>query len=83
MRYISDDNKVFNTEQECLEYEQNLKNERLKRGMLEKKRKDRLDVINNKYQELQGLIYQFEKDYGVRRKPYFAPVYELMNMLCE
>lgn len=82
MRYISDDNKVFNTEQECLEYEQNLKNERLKREALEKKRKDRLDVINNKYQELQSLISEFEKDYGVRQKPHFAPVYELMNMLC-
>lgn len=83
MRYISDDNKVFNTEQECLEYEQNLKNERLKREALEKKRKDRLDAINNKYQELQSLISEFEKDYGVRQRPRFAPVYELMNMLCE
>lgn len=29
MRYISDDGKVFNTEYECCEYENNLKKKRL------------------------------------------------------
>ena len=31
MRYISDDGKVFNTEQECCEYEQHVENQRTKR----------------------------------------------------
>lgn len=82
MRYISDDGKVFNTEQECCEYEQNVKNQRIKREQLEKERKDRLDVINKKYQELQNLLSDFEKDYGVRQRPYVAPFYEILDMLC-
>lgn len=31
MKYISDDGKVFNTEQECCEYEQRVENQRVKR----------------------------------------------------
>lgn len=31
MRYISDDGKVFNTEQECREHEQRVKQEKIKK----------------------------------------------------
>lgn len=31
MRYINDDGKVFNTEQECCEYEQRIENQRVKK----------------------------------------------------
>lgn len=49
---------------------------------LEEERQKRISEINKKYDELQKLIFEFEKDFIVRQKPYFAPVNELMNMLC-
>lgn len=83
MRYISDDGKVFNTEQECCDYEQRVKNQRIKRDQLEKERRERLNLINKKYEELQKLLLEFEKDYSVRQRPYVAPFYEILDMLCE
>ena len=82
MRYISDDNKVFNTEQECCEHEQKMRGSKAMKEKLEKDRQRRICEINKKYEELQKLISEFEKDFIVRQKPYFAPVNELMNMLC-
>lgn len=82
MKYISDDGKVFNTAQECSEYEQRVENQRVKRKQLEKERQDRLSVINKKYDELNNLLSEYEKDYGVRRRPYVAPFYEILDMLC-
>lgn len=81
MRYVSDDGKVFNTEQECCEYEQRIKMESAREEQLEMERQNRLEAINKKYEELQNLISEYEKDFYVREKPRFAPVYELMNML--
>ncbi len=86
MRYISEvDNKVFNTEQECLEYENAVKKSReeeLKRKeKLQMERQNRLDNINRKYEELQKLITDYRKDYGVRMEGYFTPFQELVNML--
>ena len=82
MKYISDDGKVFNTEQECCEYEQQVENERTKRERLEKEAQDKLSDINKKYQELQNLLSEYEKDYGIRQRPYVAPFYEILDMLC-
>ena len=82
MKYISDDGKVFNTVQECCEYEQQVENERTKRERLEKERQDKLSDINKKYQELQNLLSEYEKDYGIRQRPYVAPFYEILDMLC-
>lgn len=82
MRYISDDGKVFNTEQECCEYEQRIEAERVKREQLEMGRQNRLDTINKKYEELQNLLFEYEKDFGVRQRPYIAPFYEILDMLC-
>lgn len=82
MKYISDDGKVFETEQECCEYEQYIENQKVKRKQLEKECKDRLTAINKKYEELQNLLSEFEKDYGVRQRPYVAPFYEILDMLC-
>ena len=82
MRYISDDNKVFNTEQECCEHEQKMRDGKAMKEKLEKERQKRICEINKKYEELQKLISEFEKDFVVRQKPCFAPVCELMNMLC-
>lgn len=81
MRYISDDGKVFSTEQECCEYEQKFVREQARKEQLEKERKDRLSIINKKYEELQNLISQYEKDYDIRQNLHFAPFYELLDML--
>ena len=82
MKYISDDGKVFNTEQECCEYEQQVENQRAKREQLEKERQNRLNAINKKYEEFQKLLSEYEKDYCVRQRPYVAPFYEILDMLC-
>lgn len=82
MRYLSDDGKVFNTEQECCEYEQNVKKQRTEKELLEKKRQEKLSIINKKYEELQKLLSDYEKEYSVRQMPYIAPFYEILDMLC-
>lgn len=82
MKYISDDGKVFDTEQVCCEYEQRVENQIVKRKQLEKERQERLSVISKKYEELQNLFSAYEKDYGVRQRPYAAPFYEILYMLC-
>lgn len=81
MRYISDDGKVFNTEQECCEYEQRIKQERVKKEKLEMERQNRLDSINKKYEDLQKDISEYRKNYGTRLEGYFTPFQELMDML--
>lgn len=86
MRYISEvDNKIFNTEQECLEHENTVKKsmeeERKRKEKLEIERQNRLDIINMKYEELQKLICEYKKDYGTRLEGYFTPFQELVNML--
>lgn len=63
MRYISDDGKVFNTEQECCEHEQKIEAERIKRNKLKMERQNRLDSIRKKYEDLQKDISAYNKDY--------------------
>ena len=86
MKYISDDGKVFETEQECLNHEnqeiKRLEEERIQKEKLEMERKKMQEAINKKYEELQELLSEYDKKYVMSQKPYFAPVYELMNMLC-
>lgn len=82
MRYISDDGKVFNTEQECSEYEQRVEKQRVREKQWEKEHKEMLRIINQKYEELQKLLSEYERDYGVRQRPYVAPFYEVLDMLC-
>ena len=82
MRYISDDGKVFNTEQECCEHEQKIEAEKAKREKLEMERQNRLNIINKKYEELWALFSEYEKDYGVSKRLYVAPFSEILDMLC-
>ena len=82
MKYMSNDGKVFNTEQECCEHEQQIEMDKVRKEKLETERLNRLDVINKKYEELQRLISEYEKDYSVRQRPYIAPFCELLDMLC-
>ena len=82
MLYMSNDRKgIFKTEQECLEYEQNVEQERIKKEKLEMERQNRLDSISKKYEDLQKEIAKYKSDYGVKQMTYFAPIYELMGML--
>lgn len=87
MKYVSNDGNVFNTESECLRYEkilnQKYEEEMVRRKQLELDRKNRLEVINKKYKELQQLVYDFGKDYGTERELYFMPFCELATMLCD
>ena len=53
MRYISDDGKVFNTEYECCEYENNLKKQREEERMRQEK------LAKEKYGELEGIAQQY------------------------
>lgn len=82
MLYMSNDKKrIFDTERECFEYEQQIEQERIKNERSEAEKREKITIINKKYKELQKLISEYENEYGVRQKPYFAPAYELVNML--
>lgn len=82
MLYMSNDKKkIFDTERECYEYEQQLEQEKIKNERIEAERQEKINVINKKYKELQELISEYEGKYVIRQKPYFAPVQELLNML--
>lgn len=81
MRYLSDDGKVFDTGQACYEYEQQVKKRKENEEKLERERQSRLNSINKKYEDLQRDIAEYMSDYGVKKMPYFAPIYEIMSML--
>lgn len=82
MLYMSNDRKgIFKTEQECLEYEQNVEQERVKKEKLEMERQNRLDSINKKYEDLQSDIAEYKKDYGERLEGYFTTFHELLNIM--
>lgn len=88
MLYMSNDRKyVFETEQECCEYEnaekRRLEEEKRRKEKLEIERKDRLNIIKKKYEELQSLISEYGREYGTTREVYFSPIHEIVNMLCE
>lgn len=82
MKYVSDDGKVFNTEQECCVHEQKISAEKIRKEQLESERRKKLETINEKYTELQQLLSEYEYDFGVRQRPYVAPFYEILDMLC-
>lgn len=75
MRYISDDGKIFNSEIECTDYENNLKKkkeeekrkleeERIRKEKLENERRDRFESIKKHQEELNKEIQSYQKDYG-------------------
>lgn len=85
MRYISDDGKVFNTEQECCEHEQKIERlkseERIRQEKLEEERQAICNEICNKYKELDELVTKYIKIFPVKYPIYFAPLDELLYML--
>lgn len=56
MRYLSDDGKVFQTEQECLEYE--------KKQKIDQARKAMAAEIDKKRQELEKMAEEYRKKYN-------------------
>jgi len=64
MRYISDDNKVFNSEQECLEHEKVLNEEKIKREKLITERNKRKDEVMAAYDNFIKLSHKFTDDYN-------------------
>ena len=75
MRYISDDGKIFNSEIECTNHENNLKKkkeeekrkleeERIRKEKLENKRRERFESIKKHQEELNKEIQSYQKDYG-------------------
>lgn len=65
MRYLSDDGKVFQTEQECLEHEtyQKQQLEKAEREKKEQERKALEKKISEKYNELAELEKEYSKKY--------------------
>lgn len=63
MRYISDDNKVFNSEQECLEHEKVLNEEKSKREKLIAEKNRRKDEVVAAYDNFTELLKKFTDDY--------------------
>ena len=56
MRYMSDDGRIFDTEQKCLEYE-NQEKKRLK------EHQERCEQVKKHYKELLEEINSYNKDY--------------------
>ena len=63
MRYISDDNKVFNSEQECLEHEKVLNEEKTKREKLIAEKNKRKDEVVAAYDNFTELLKKYTDDY--------------------
>jgi len=63
MRYISDDNKVFNSEQECLAHEKGLNEERVKREKLIAEKSKRKEEVLKSYNDFSDLIKKYSDDY--------------------
>lgn len=86
MRYISDDGKVFNTEEECLDHENSEKKrveeERIKKEQFETERKELLKEVKGLYGALEQKVQEYEVKYGLGKKVYFAPFYDILSMLC-
>lgn len=77
MRYLSDDGKVFNTEQDCCEHEQKVTKEKVNREQREK-----LQKIKSTYEELEKLVSEYGQLYGFQKELYFAPSCSFIDALC-
>lgn len=86
MRYISDDGKVFNTEQECYKHEQQIKKEeeteRIQKEKLESERRTLMNQICQKRKELSELTKIYYGKFGVTMGEYL-PFSEFLKILYE
>ncbi len=85
MRYLSDDGKVFTTEQECCEHEQKVQKikyeERKRKEKLEEERQKIGNEICDKYKELDGLVKKYENIFSTKHRICIVPLHELLYML--
>lgn len=82
MRYISDDGKVFDTEQECCEYEHKIKKDKARKEQLETECRNMKKMICDKYEELLGMISEYEEKYCASKlQIYFSLPSEFSYML--
>ena len=82
MLYMSNDrNGIFETEQECLEYEQRIEQERVRKKKLEMERQNRLDTINKKYKDLQKDVSKFTDDYGIQPILFSSSFLNFLDMM--
>lgn len=72
MRFLTDDGKVFNTEEECKEYEAELKKrEDLKKEEAElKKRNEELKALSDKYDKILEELKAVGKDLDAYKNKY-------------
>lgn len=63
MRYISDDNKVFNLEKECLDHEKSLNEEKFKKEKLIAEKYTRQEEVIKSYKEFSDLLKRYSNDY--------------------
>lgn len=78
MLYMSNDRKhVFDTEQECYEYEQRVKKEKAN-----KEQREKLQKIKRTYEELEKLVLEYGQLYGFQKEVYFEPSYSFIDALC-
>lgn len=86
MRYISDDGKVFNTENECCEHEQRLnkirEEEIVQKQKLESGRKNLMNQISQKRKELREVTETYYDKFGVSIGEYL-PFGEFLKILYE
>ena len=76
MRYLSDDGKVFNTEQDCCKHEQKVQKEKAN-----KEQREKLQKIKNTYEELEKLVLEYGRLYGVQNEIYFMPTCSFIDAL--
>ena len=75
MRYLSDDGKVFQTEQGCLEYE--------KKQKIDQARKAMAAEIDKKCQELEKLTEEYRKKYNDSPKTESLKKKDILSVLFE
>lgn len=80
MTYRSEDGRIFDSVQKLCEYEQFLEAKKRGKEEYDRERLSKLDEINLKYGELQGLISEFKRNFGRDFNGYFIPD-DLFRML--
>ena len=63
MRYMTDDNKMFNTLEEATAHEQKLQKEREKKNKLENERQKRYEEVKAAWEKYYKLAREYAKDY--------------------
>lgn len=83
MRYVSDDGKkIFLTEQECLNYENDVIKQLEEKKIKEEMRQKKINTINERYKELVSLVNEYSEEYKTGKYLRFMSPYDFIDMLC-